>query len=364
MKKLLIILPVILLLAAACEKKPVQPKNNQPSTQQEGEQQTKKPDQTADWKIYTNTQYGFEFKHPADYQIKEGELAGRALSYFIPPQTYFLESGTEVVTVAMPKGTFPATNLEGAFMAVNVGKNLTLVGCQQYNAKSPEEKFMTKIIAVNGIEFFQAEDSGVATGHMSVDRIYHTFYNNTCFEIVLGVRTSSAMVPDLAKEVDQNQVFAKLEQILNTFKFNSLTSIEEKVSKIKIFVIAPEDNGRSGKKVGCGDSVIGIERQIAPTQTPLQAALQELLSIRSRYIGESGLYSALADSNLKVESVEIKNGQAIIYLTGTYVLGGVCDDPRFEAQLKETAMQFSTVKSVKIYINKKPLEDILSEKGN
>ena len=34
---------------------------------------TPRPDATAGWKTYTNTQYGFEFKYPKDFVIIEGE---------------------------------------------------------------------------------------------------------------------------------------------------------------------------------------------------------------------------------------------------------------------------------------------------
>jgi len=40
-------------------------------------------------------------------------------------------------------------------------------------------------------------------------------------------------------------------------------------------------------------------------------------------------------------------------------VGGVCDEPRVQAQLRETALQFSTVDSVSIFINGIQLEDAL-----
>ena len=49
-------------------------------------------------------------------------------------------------------------------------------------------------------------------------------------------------------------------------------------------------------------------------------------------------------------------------LAGKLLLGGVCDDPRVEAQLVETARRFSTVREVEIVINGKPLKEVLSEK--
>lgn len=132
--------------------------------------------------------------------------------------------------------------------------------------------------------------------------------------------------------------------------------------QVKIYLVALEDNGQTGTKIGCGDSLVAVTREIAPTKSVLQAALRELLSLKDRNYGQSGLYNALYQSNLKVDSAEITNGVATVRLTGQVQLGGVCDNPRFDQQLRQTVLQFPTIKSAKIFINGKPLEDIVSEK--
>lgn len=132
--------------------------------------------------------------------------------------------------------------------------------------------------------------------------------------------------------------------------------------KVKLYFVALEDKGKSGKKIGCDDSIIAVERAIPMTIAPLSAALRELFSIHDQYYGESGLYNALAPSNLKIESVSLVSDRVEIRLTGAVKLGGVCDNPRLEAQIKETVLQFPTVKSVTVFINDIPLEKILSEK--
>jgi len=130
---------------------------------------------------------------------------------------------------------------------------------------------------------------------------------------------------------------------------------------VKIFLIALEDNGQSGPLVGCGDSVIPVTVVIPSTQGVLKAALGKLLSIKEQHYGESGLYNALYQSDLHLKSVTIDQGKAIIYLTGTLMLGGVCDNPRVEAQIEQAALQFSTVSSVEVFIDDIPLEDVLSQ---
>lgn len=140
------------------------------------------------------------------------------------------------------------------------------------------------------------------------------------------------------------------------------TSQPPKVSRVEIFLVALEDAGRSGQEIGCGDSLIPVEVEIEPTAAPLTAAMKELLSIHDRLYGQSGLYDALYQSDLQVESVAIQDGTATIRLTGQLQLGGVCDNPRVEAQLTQTALQFSTVDKADIFINDTPLDEILSLK--
>ena len=134
--------------------------------------------------------------------------------------------------------------------------------------------------------------------------------------------------------------------------------------RVQVFLIALDDNGKAGKKIGCGDSVVAVERLITQTNAPLTATLNDLLAIRDQTYGQSGLYNALAQSSLKIEGINIVAAKATISLSGKLTLNGECDNPRVEAQIKETALQFSTVKDVAILLNNVPLDRALSGKGN
>jgi hypothetical protein len=135
-------------------------------------------------------------------------------------------------------------------------------------------------------------------------------------------------------------------------------------TRIKIYLIAIDDNGVSGKKIGCNDSLVPVEVQITPTLAVLKAALSELFKLQGqRYYGASGLYNSLYQSSLSIESLNIVNREAIIRLRGELRLGGVCDDPRAKAQLEEIALQFSTIDRVSVFINGVPLQQLLSGQG-
>ncbi|HSL31456.1 MAG TPA: GerMN domain-containing protein [Anaerolineales bacterium] len=129
---------------------------------------------------------------------------------------------------------------------------------------------------------------------------------------------------------------------------------------IQIVLIELEGNGQSGPLVGCGDSAIPINVTIPRTQAVLRAALEKLFSAKQQFYGESGYYNALYQSDLRVDRVAIEQGTAVIHLIGSIVLGGTCDAPRVQAQIEQTALQFSTVKDVEVFVNGTPLADVLS----
>lgn len=129
-----------------------------------------------------------------------------------------------------------------------------------------------------------------------------------------------------------------------------------------IYLVAIGDEGISGRKIGCGDSLVPIEIHFSPTQAVLRAALQALLEIRQPYYGNSGLYNALYQSELEIKNLKIQDGTAEIDLVGRLQLGGVCDSPRIEEQLNALALQFDTVHKAVITVNGTELSELLSLK--
>lgn len=135
------------------------------------------------------------------------------------------------------------------------------------------------------------------------------------------------------------------------------------IRRVDIYLVALGDEGQRGKLIGCNDSLVPVEVPVAPTRAPLRAALEQLLETESATFDEIQLYNALYRSDLVVEDLRIVGGRAIIRLSGTLRLGGACDVPRFEEQLLETALQFSTVTEVDVWINGTPLDEALSARG-
>ncbi len=106
-----------------------------------------------------------------------------------------------------------------------------------------------------------------------------------------------------------------------------------------------------GKSRGC-DRVVKISYDIPATTTPLTAALRALFNEDRELILGSFNFLARTNDTLKFERASVTNGTAHIYLTGNLSgLAGICDDPRAQIQIEETALQFGTVQRVQLYLN-------------
>ncbi|MFW6135856.1 MAG: GerMN domain-containing protein [Chloroflexota bacterium] len=194
----------------------------------------------------------------------------------------------------------------------------------------------------------EAQLAYTALQYRTVDRV-SIFINGTPLEALLGERaptgTPTAVAPTPTAAAPTATPRAGL------------------FTRTNIYLIAVGDEGRAGDEIGCGDSVVAVEVEIEPTLAPLTAALRRLLGIEDREVADTGLYNALHQSDLTLERVGIVDGEAIIELSGTLMLGGVCDEPRVEAQLAYTALQYRTVDRVSIFINGTPLEALLGGSG-
>lgn len=106
----------------------------------------------------------------------------------------------------------------------------------------------------------------------------------------------------------------------------------------------------SATTFGCGDEIEMVNRSVSTT-TPLKTAIEELLSVHTRDYGMSGLTTALYQNSFTVDSVTITGTHADIDLSGTIMIGGVCDNPRIQEQIKKTILQFPTITSYQIKLN-------------
>ncbi|MHB0856104.1 MAG: GerMN domain-containing protein [Anaerolineae bacterium] len=192
------------------------------------------------------------------------------------------------------------------------------------------------------------------------------------YAIAHGAVRHLALSPDLGEGVPGSpRLSAVGREIVNSVQWLGTDGTEAQAESqpahesdtVQVFVVAIYDQGRLGKLIGCSDSLVAITRPVKDPADPLRSALEELLALQQRFVGEEELYNALYQSTLRVESATLVDGVATIDLAGTVRLGGACDAPRFEAQLLGAALQFPEVQQVEVRINGVPLQQFLSERG-
>jgi hypothetical protein len=129
----------------------------------------------------------------------------------------------------------------------------------------------------------------------------------------------------------------------------------------KIYMIAEGDKGKQGKKFGCDDSLVAIERQVVSGST-LSDVYQDFLDVRDQKFEDTDLINALYQSDLHLDSASIQAHTAHIFLSGTLKKpADDCERQRIQAVLEEPAKQFEGVKEVDLKINNIALEEALKQ---
>jgi Sporulation and spore germination len=133
--------------------------------------------------------------------------------------------------------------------------------------------------------------------------------------------------------------------------------------RVRVFLIAPQDGGHSGRKVACGDSAVPVEVTLPRPAPALEGALRALLAMGDRYDRASGLLNPLYASRLELAGMERQGAQVRVRLTGYVELGDACDNSRMFAQLTETALQFRGISYAQFDIDGQPLRELLLGKA-
>ena len=132
---------------------------------------------------------------------------------------------------------------------------------------------------------------------------------------------------------------------------------DENTREVKVYLVALGDAGKSGRKIGCDDSLVAVTRTVKNDGAPLKAAVRELLAMPRDYEGRLGNY--WFGERLRVTGATISRGTATIRIAGRVFVAGVCDEPRIEEQIKETARQFPGVRKVNVFVNGRPLANVI-----
>ena len=126
-------------------------------------------------------------------------------------------------------------------------------------------------------------------------------------------------------------------------------------NRINVYMLAPNAAPADGFVLGCDEVFVPVQVQVTPTVAPLTAGVQALLDFTAAEYGVPALENPLAGTDLHLQGVNIRRGEAIIALSGQTLSAGVCQDARLIAQLEATALQYNTVDRVSILLNGQPL---------
>ncbi|WP_324644483.1 hypothetical protein [Pseudarthrobacter sp. LT1] len=140
------------------------------------------------------------------------------------------------------------------------------------------------------------------------------------------------------------------------------TGLPEQTGPLTIYYVAVGDNGVSGPKIGCGDSLVATTTAPVRFTDQVGPSVGTLLANKSRDVGLSGLINVLYQSNLTYLGGELNGSTITIWLSGQFMLAGVCDIPRAKAQLEYTAMAASGATSAQVFVNGRPIDEVLSLK--
>ena len=204
---------------------------------------------------------------------------------------------------------------------------------------------------------FAVRERGRQTGRrvtlLSVRRAEAQVVAGMNYRLLLSVR-EGRRVSDVTAVVYEN---LRRRFSLESWEPASSGSLPAAGREVKVFLVALNDNGRRGRRVGCDDSLVPVTRNVRADADPLRAALEELLALPRE--NEGGLGNFWQGENLRLESVVQRGGVATVRLSGNVYIAGVCDAPRIEGQITETARQFRGVRTVRVFVGGRRLADAL-----
>ena len=140
------------------------------------------------------------------------------------------------------------------------------------------------------------------------------------------------------------------------------TGLPEQVAPLTVYYVAVGDNGASGPLIGCGDSLVATRTAPVTFTDQVGPSIRALLANKSRTVGMSGLINVLYQSSLSYIGGSFDGTTITIYLSGQFMLGGECDIPRAKAQLEYTAMTAAGASRAAVFVNGRPIDDVLSLK--
>ena len=297
------------------------------------------------YRLYTEPDYGYSIALPFAVDTSTPQTGTTRYRYLGLNN----QPGSEITdgyTITITSRTANATSVEALALQEIQGKRQTV-----------QEEPTIEELAGTRVSHYTTESE---LGNSPLE--HYAFLPGNNFEYIVSINSSPH---------ESNQYQEEIQTILDSLTFLSKSEAVSLASRtIPIAMLDYTGVGgqyskeSGGIERGC-DKVVLIQHTLAEaTTTPLNASLQQLFSYDSDTVGGWQNFIASQNKTLFFDHAEIKGSKAEIYLTGELgALGGVCDNPRTAIQIEETALAYSTVDSVQLYLNGEPSDLTPSGKG-
>jgi len=185
---------------------------------------------------YADQKSGVSFSYPRIY----GMMSDAKIESDAAPMNFVQPGGTTTVSIEMPKGMYPDTDLAMAFFRVNVNKSMSEAECGQFVVPEPSEKnpVQPTKLTLGALELQQVEDIFGDEAKQSDTKYYHLYQNGACYEFALGLSTESNSDNDNLQPVNREKVFRRLETILASIKVQPETATPQ-VAAVPVPTPAP-----------------------------------------------------------------------------------------------------------------------------
>jgi hypothetical protein len=176
--------------------------------------------------------------------------------------------GVTLAAVALPKSTYPNSDLASAFFNVSMNKTLTADQCGEFSvpqstpadpvtqattqpatsadskladSRPGDSKLAVSKLMIGDLELQSTEtlaSKGTSDGtREEASKYFHVFQNGACYEFSLKVATTApataTKTESATKPIDRDEVFQRLEKILATVKIKNPVAAPEVNAEVK-----------------------------------------------------------------------------------------------------------------------------------
>jgi hypothetical protein len=154
---------------------------------------------------YRYEPYGFEFQYSSDLNFT---------------QPTYANLDEKIVELKLPASAYPGTNFADAAFSVSAQSMASENMCRT-NENFANIAAFVRVADINGAVVYRAEASDAAAGNRYESRVFRTYRDSRCFELLETIHTGNiGNYPEgSVKEVDRSPIWAKLDMMLNSFKF-------------------------------------------------------------------------------------------------------------------------------------------------